>query len=172
MGRDYHCGFIGYQIKKKPRESVSSYISSGSGTEQGTRQPVMLSKIFSTAGNALPSAGNFIPPVAKVARKQCELIGNQVNSQEGRDLNAVIRCRCIYDLTLHHFKCVHSFAGKLKRRNCDGLKEPENVKRKALTKVKAIDSVPCLELEVCLSLISQLYRCLNFCLCSLHFSRI
>ncbi|KAK1373201.1 Protein MICRORCHIDIA like [Heracleum sosnowskyi] len=88
---DYHCGFIGYQIKKKPRESVSSYIASGSSTEQ----------------------------VAKLAREQCKLIGNQVNSQEG----------------------------KLKRRNCDDLKEPEKVKRKALTKVNAIDSFPCLELE-------------------------
>lgn len=77
---------------------MSSYISSGSSAEQGTAQPVMLSKSFSTAGNALQSAECFIPPVAalskKVARQQCELISNQVNSQEGTDLNAVIRCTC------------------------------------------------------------------------------
>lgn len=77
---------------------MSSYISSGSSAEQGTTQPVMLNKSFSTAGNALQSAGSFIPPVAavskRVARKQCELVSNRVNSQEGTDLNAVIRCSC------------------------------------------------------------------------------
>ncbi|WOG95325.1 hypothetical protein DCAR_0414640 [Daucus carota subsp. sativus] len=120
---DYHCGFIGYQMKKKPRESMSSYVSSNSSIEQGAKQPVMLSKTFSTAGNALLAAGSYNLPVAslpnKVARKQCELIGNQVNSEEGH----------------------------LKRRHYDGQKEPEKVKRKALTRVDSINSIPCVELE-------------------------
>lgn len=74
---------------------MSSYISSCSSKEQGANQPVMLSKNFSAAGNALPAAGSFIPPAAalskRVTRKQYELIGNQVNSQEGRELNYKIQ---------------------------------------------------------------------------------
>lgn len=76
---------------------MSSYVSSNSSIEQGAKQPVMLSKNFSTAGNALLAAGSYNLPVAslpnKVARKQCELIGNQVNSQEGMILIVIIRFR-------------------------------------------------------------------------------
>ncbi|KAL8028946.1 hypothetical protein ABFX02_14G195700 [Erythranthe guttata] len=56
---DYHCGLIGYQVKKKPRPNVMPQCGSDSRLSNGIYQPVMLSRDSSkTIGaKASPAAG-------------------------------------------------------------------------------------------------------------------
>lgn len=44
FGRDYHCGFIGYQVKKKPHPNMDHNAASGNNVSHGLYQPVVLAK--------------------------------------------------------------------------------------------------------------------------------
>lgn len=56
--RDYHCGLIGYQPKKKDHVPIPEDVSY---TPRGPKN-VTLSKVFSTAGSTLPASGKILPP--------------------------------------------------------------------------------------------------------------
>ncbi|KAK1363128.1 Protein MICRORCHIDIA like [Heracleum sosnowskyi] len=105
------------------QEKVMTHVSPDLGTQHGSKQPVMLSKNFTSAANALNAAGSCIPPVIassnQLARTPCQQTFNQINSQgEG-----------------------------LKKRDSDRQRESKKVKRKAVVVANVLDSNPCLEAE-------------------------
>lgn len=61
--RDYHCGLLGYQVKKKPRTMTSQ---SDSGQHNTFFKPVLLGRDSSASSNAeiLPSGGANRRPTA------------------------------------------------------------------------------------------------------------
>ncbi|KAK9278507.1 hypothetical protein L1049_028074 [Liquidambar formosana] len=63
---DYHCGLIGYQVKKKPRAPVPPLPSSHIASHNGLHQPVMLNKSSPAVGSAkaAPAGGAFQHPAA------------------------------------------------------------------------------------------------------------
>lgn len=95
MGRDYHCGYLGYTVTKKPRALIKSHVTSDTSTQHGAIQPVVLSKNFVSADKALTAAGTCIPLVVassnKLARTPGQQICNQINSQEGKVLDVVLK---------------------------------------------------------------------------------
>ena len=69
LGRDTHCGLLGYQVKKKSRATTTSVESANGQPSNIKQQPVMNNKvILTTIGEAegvalrypLPASSNFI----------------------------------------------------------------------------------------------------------------
>ncbi|KAA8540800.1 hypothetical protein F0562_024281 [Nyssa sinensis] len=105
---DYHCGLLGYQVKKKPRTPVPSKGSSDCIPHNCT-QPVVLNKSFSAAGSTSTAlAGGALHHLAAasslVVRPGQAIPNFQKKTQQG---------------------------AKLKRKEHDHLINPEKVKRKA-----------------------------------------
>lgn len=138
---------------------VITHVLSDSSTQHGEIQPVMLSKSFSSTGTAPNAAGTCTPPVVassnQLARTSGQRKCNQIDSQEGRVLNVICiihRYWNIWILFSWTEKHVHHCAGaRMKKRDSDC--QTERLKRKAVTRVNVHDSGPCLEVEVCLSVI-------------------
>ncbi|KAL8118366.1 hypothetical protein AgCh_016044 [Apium graveolens] len=108
------------------KEKVITPVSPDSSTQHGSKQPVMFSKKFSSAANALNAVGTCIPPVVtssnELARMTCQQMCNKINSQ----------------------------GESLKKRDSD-FQESDKVKRKAVVMGNVLDSNPRLEAEVYLS---------------------
>uniref|UniRef100_A0A5B6ZI37 Putative MORC family CW-type zinc finger protein 3 isoform X1 n=1 Tax=Davidia involucrata TaxID=16924 RepID=A0A5B6ZI37_DAVIN len=108
---DYHCGLIGYQVKRKPRTLVPSKGSSDCRPHNYTQQPVVLNKSFTAVGRTRAAlAGGALQHLAAassdsiVGRPGQSIPNFQRNTQQG---------------------------AQLKRKEHDHLIDPEKVKRKA-----------------------------------------
>nr|POE71017.1 protein microrchidia 6 [Quercus suber] len=70
---DYHCGLIGYQVKKKPRVSETPQISSHSSPHSGKQHPVTLNK-------SPPAIGSM---KAAIERAERSIPNSQRRSEQG-----------------------------------------------------------------------------------------
>lgn len=91
LGRDYHCGLIGYQVKKKPRTLVSPHISSHGSPHIAMEKPIGLNQSSPAIGNikATPPGGAFQHPAATAShclagRPGEPITDSQSRSQQGK----------------------------------------------------------------------------------------
>lgn len=90
---DYHCGLIGYQVKKKPRTLVSPHISSHGSPHIAMEKPIGLNQSSPAIGNikATPPGGAFQHPAATAShclagRPSEPITDSQSRSQQGASL--------------------------------------------------------------------------------------
>lgn len=79
FGRDYHCGYIGYQVKKKPRPNMIPHGGSDSRLGNGIYQPVIL------GGNSSSAVGTKASSAAGAGRRDSS---NQVTAKSGNSVSS------------------------------------------------------------------------------------
>lgn len=137
---------------------VMTPVSPDSSTQHGSEEPVMLSKNFSSAANALSAAGTCIPSVVassnELARMTCQQMCNKINSQ-GRVSKVILylMLKSMIFIFINMKTCSCCAGASLKKRDSDCHRESDKVKRKAVVVGNVLDSNPCLEAEVYLSVI-------------------
>ncbi|KAI3454468.1 hypothetical protein Pfo_011131 [Paulownia fortunei] len=116
---DYHCGLIGYQVKKKPRPNMIPHAASESRLSHGIYQPVILGRDSSGAIGAKASSASG------ASRHEVSASSNHVAAKSGMSA-----------LSFHR----NSQGATFKRKGLDHVVKPERVKRTGILGSRTIDS--------------------------------
>ncbi|KAL2243708.1 UNVERIFIED_CONTAM: Protein MICRORCHIDIA 6, partial [Sesamum indicum] len=129
---DYHCGLIGYQVKKKPQATMMSHSAKDSRQVHGVYQPVLLGRDSSgvTAAKASLAAGATSGVIC------------------AKTSSATPASRCEVSVSLNHVAATsgipatsshrNSLGAPLKRKANNGI-GPERVKKMVATESKTVD---------------------------------
>jgi hypothetical protein len=124
FGRDYHCGLIGYLVKKKPRASEAPPVLSHSMPHSSKQQPVTLNKSSPAIGSTK----------AVIERAERSIPNPQRKSEQGTsELKSQLSLFLTLINVIQHLMPCLGIGLHVKRKRLDELIDVEKEKRRAVT---------------------------------------